>query len=200
MSPDFTISFMPSDFEPGLRLADIKGRPLFDGKSVCAKKTHATASSGGEFCKFFLIDGKSRPASRLRFFYLDIRNKPSDDKFMHGVYMNVQSSHNTVAYNNVLRVSGDAMKVRHYSNYNVILHNIIRDAGVSAFLDWPEGGRKECFSWENVFRHNEIHCGYGGTWSEVIKLRPPPEPDGGNPLCVAHGSRVLASDNSNSCP
>jgi hypothetical protein len=260
-SPDFTISFMPADFQPGMRLADLKGRPLFDGKSVCEKKAPETKPNTGEFCKFFVVDGKSRPASRLRFYYLhirhytttglalhndgeghnlvygcrfekignlyfpeqrqgftaigisssdhnvirnnhfvDIRNKPVDNRFMHAVYMNVQSSHNTVIHNDVLRVSGDAMKVRHYSNYNSVEHNTIRYSGVAAFLDWPEGGRKECFSWENVFRHNKVVCSYGGGSSEVIKLRPPPEPDNGNPLCVSLGHRVLSGDNSNSCP
>jgi len=207
MSPDHTISFMPSDYGPGMRLSDIAGRPLFDGKSLCEKKAPETSKSAGEHCKFFVIDGRSRPASRLRFYYLsithytttgialhnsgegrnvvygckfmkignlyfpkqragytaigisssdhnrirnnhfvDIRNKVADNRFMHAVYMNVLSSDNTVTYNNVLRVSGDPFKVRHYSNRNRITHNTLRYAGVAAFLDWPEGGRKECFS------------------------------------------------------
>jgi hypothetical protein len=260
-SPDYTISFMPSDYRPGLRLDDLKGRPLFDGQSVCENKAPEVQKNTGEFCKFFVIDGRSRPASQLRFYYLsirhytttgialhnagegrnmvygcrfekignlyfpkqragftaigisssnhnvirnnhfvDIRNKTVDNRFMHAVYMNVGSSHNTVAYNNVLRVSGDPMKVRHYSNHNVIEHNTIRYAGVAAFLDWPEGGRKECFSWENVFRANDVHCAYDGGASALIKLRAPPEPDNGNPLCVRLGERVRTSGNGLSCP
>jgi hypothetical protein len=100
----------------------------------------------------------------------------------------------------VLRVSGDPMKVRHYSNHNVIEHNTLSHAGVAGFLDWPEGGRKECFSWENVFRNNTLRCGYDGTKSAVVKLRPPPEPDHGNKLCVSLGQRVRTSGNSSSCP
>ncbi len=260
-SPSHTISFMPSDYQPGARLKDLAGRPVFDGESVCAGKAPETASQDGEHCKFFVIDGRSRPASRLRFLYLeirrytttglglhndgegqnlvygcrfekignlyfpkqragytaigisrsdhntirnnvfvDIRNKPVDNRFMHAVYMNVQSAHNTIAYNQVLRVSGDPMKVRHYSNHNLIERNTIRYAGVAAFLDWPEGGRKECFSWENLVRDNVIRCGYSGGASALVKLREPPEPDGGNPLCVSLGKRVRTSGNSVSCP
>jgi hypothetical protein len=258
-SPDHTITFMPSDFHYGMRLGDIKGRPLFDGHSVCETKRHETATYDGEHCKFFVVDRKGE--SRVRFYYLavrnyattgialhnagegrnvvygcrlerignlyfpghrngytaigisnsdhnvirnnrfvDIRNRPADNRFMHAVYMNVQSSHNTVSYNDVLRVSGDPMKVRHYSNHNVIEHNTLRYGGVAAFLDWPEGSRDECFSWENIFRNNVIRCGYDGGKSDTVKLREPPEPGRDNPLCRSLGQRVRTGGNTNSCP
>lgn len=260
-SPDHTVSFMPTDYQVGMGLDDIQGRPLFDGKSICDSKAPATDSSGGEFCKFLVVETETSAASRVRFYYLsirnytttgiglhqsgegqnviegcrferignlyfpdqragytaigigdsdhnqirnnrfvDIRDKPGDEKYMHAVYMNVTSSYNTISDNSALRVSGDPIKVRHYSNHNLIEHNTLEYAGVAGFLDWPEGGRHECFSWENVIKHNTLRCGYDGSQSATIKLRPPPEPDDGNPLCVPLAARVRASGNSNSCP
>lgn len=127
--------------------------------------------------------------------FVDIRNKAQDVRFMHAVYLNVKSAHNRVRWNTTLRVSGDPMKVRHFSNDNVFEHNTLRYSGVSGFLDWPESG--ECYSWRNVFRHNTIRCAYGGGASATVKVKPP---QSSGKDCGSLGVRVYSGDNSNHCP
>jgi hypothetical protein len=127
--------------------------------------------------------------------FVDIRNKAKDVRFMHAVYLNVKSAHNRVRWNSTLRVSGDPMKVRHFSNNNVFEHNTLRYSGVAGFLDWPESG--ECYSWRNAFRYNTIRCGYGGGKSSTIKVKPP---QSSGKSCGSLGVRVYSSGNSNQCP
>lgn len=72
LSSGHSIAFMPSGFAVGMnfdRVRALGGRPIFDGREACERK------SAGQACKFFRIDQpKGSGPTRLRFYYLDIRN------------------------------------------------------------------------------------------------------------------------------
>lgn len=91
---------------------------------------------------------------------------------IHGIYLAHGSSSNTIESNRFDTCSGDPIRARDDSSHNVIRSNRFYDTGVVAYYsDWwcdmssnpnctKAGG--ECPSWENEFRNNELHCGYGG--------------------------------------
>ncbi len=83
---------------------------------------------------------------------------------MHGVYLSDNSDHNLIQHNNFTWISGDAVRIRNFSNNNIINDsNEIRRCGVysyySTYRDLTKG---ECRSWENEFRDNICECGYAG--------------------------------------
>lgn len=102
--------------------------------------------------------------------FVNLLNKPGDERFLHAVYMNAGSD-NTVAHNSALRVCGDPIKVRNFANRNVIEHNRFRQTGETGyFLDWPDNGAGERCSWMNVFSDNTLESGYGGASVQVSTL------------------------------
>jgi hypothetical protein len=101
--------------------------------------------------------------------FVNIKNQSGEERFLHAVYMNVHSDENRVEGNLTSKVSGDPIKVRQYSNRNVVTNNTLRCSGLkSFFLDYPEpfggntGRAPECDSYRNVFKGNHLDCGYFG--------------------------------------
>ncbi|MDJ0761635.1 MAG: right-handed parallel beta-helix repeat-containing protein [Myxococcota bacterium] len=104
-----------------------------------------------------------------------INDKPDEEGLIHAVYMNNARS-NLIQSNNIVDVSGDAIRVRNDSNWNIIQRNTITRSGSHGhYGDWyndpPPGvvctnvdhtGSQECPSWENWFRYNTLGCGYDG--------------------------------------
>ena len=92
----------------------------------------------------------------------------SDASHMHAVYLAHNSDRNQIERNRVERISGDPIRVRDFSNKNVINSNNIIEAGKYAYYStYRNTERNECPSWENEFRSNIVNCGYNG---ESIQL------------------------------
>jgi hypothetical protein len=133
--------------------------------------------------------------------FVNIRNQAGEERFIHAVYMNVRSDRNRIVNNRTFRVSGDPIKVRQFSNHNLVRGNTLRCSGQRAFvLDYPEdfpatsGRQDECASWENHVESNTLDCGYDGAWLRITY----PEP---GRRCGAPKTwrRFRASGNSNAC-
>ena len=69
-SPSYTISFMPSDYQYGMRISDIAGRPVFDG--------------GGSREWFFQLKSTKGQITNLRFYYLRIQGYVPGAIFLRG--------------------------------------------------------------------------------------------------------------------
>lgn len=97
--------------------------------------------------------------------FIDIVNAPSG-ALLHAIYAAHGSDRNTITNNSFLRNSGDPVRVRDFSNGNVITKNRFNRVGIAAgYTDWycDHDARTdctkvgpECPSWNNQFRDNEL--------------------------------------------
>jgi hypothetical protein len=133
--------------------------------------------------------------------FVNIRNESGEERFLHAVYMNVGSDSNRIENNVTFRVSGDPIKVRQFSNHNVVTGNTLRcSGGRSFFLDYPEdfapgsGRQDECASWENRFTGNRLDCGFDGGALPATYAEP-----GRSCGAPASWERFHVSDNASSC-
>ena len=98
---------------------------------------------------------------------------------IHSIYVAHMSDRNQILKNRFKLQSGDAIRIRDYSNDNVIEENKFIAAGISAgytewYCDHDIADNKctkvgpECPSWKNVFRYNlldgNFECAALGTW------------------------------------
>lgn len=145
--------------------------------------------------------------------FVDVENASSTAGLMHAVYLAHGSSENDIRSNRFVGISGDPIRVRDGSNHNEVVDNVFEAAGSSAFIsDWwcdkdanpactkPSG---ECPSWENAFRDNELHCGYGG--DSILTFKYFQGEDYVPPWCEDHAStdgwaRLRTSGNTKTCP
>ena len=171
----------------GCRFADIGTYP-----AAFHKLLHGMAAVG-------LSDSDDNVVQNNHF--VSIRNQTTEVRFLHAVYMNVTSDKNRIVNNFTFRVSGDPIKVRQFSNDNVVTGNTLRcSGGKSFFLDYPEdfpassNRQDECDSWENHFTGNTLDCGYGGGGLLTTYAEP-------GRTCGAPASwqRFRVSGNTNAC-
>ncbi|MFY0539265.1 right-handed parallel beta-helix repeat-containing protein [Nannocystis pusilla] len=145
--------------------------------------------------------------------FIAVENHPQKAGLMHGVYIAHHSTGNQIRGNQFTAISGDPIRVRDDSNANVIEDNTFSTTGSVAFYsDWycdPDANPNctkpggECPSWQNEFRDNALHCGYGGeplpTFSYIqggADYVPPGCPDH-----FADGwKRLSTSGNTTACP
>jgi hypothetical protein len=267
-SPEFTVSFMPIEYQWGRPYAIGAGRPSFDGRSYCqalptkaqCKLIQVAQDGPGQYtnvrfyflevrhyltagivlgknghqwqghnvvygCRFQYIGTSFFPASEgpgydavgvhnsrenriVHNHFVDLINSPGEEKYMHAVYISEHSTGNYVHGNHSLRVCGDPMKVRNYSNGNVFDGNTFERSGEQAFfLDWIDktgdtdgDGDPEpnpCYSWRNVFQNNTLGCGYSGAPIDLTNLRTGVDQPSG---CPALAPRVELGGNTSSCP
>ncbi|SFF35727.1 Right handed beta helix region [Nannocystis exedens] len=145
--------------------------------------------------------------------FVAIENHAQKAGLMHGVYIAHHSTGNQIRSNQFTEISGDPIRVRDDSNANLIQDNTFENTGSVAFYsDWycdPDANPNctkpggECPSWQNEFRDNGLHCGYGGE-----QLPPFSYIQGGAdyvpPSCPDHfvdgWKRLYTSDNTSACP
>lgn len=145
--------------------------------------------------------------------FVNVENASSSAGLMHAVYLAHGSSDNEIRANRFVGISGDPIRVRDGSNHNQVTDNTFETAGSAAFIsDWwcdksanpnctKPGG--ECPSWENAFRDNEMHCGYGGGTIATFQYF---QGETYVPSwCVNHAAtdgwaRIRTSGNAKSCP
>lgn len=126
--------------------------------------------------------------------FVDIINTRSSG-LLHGVYIAHMSDRNRIERNRFLRNSGDPVRLRDFSNDNIINDNRFIQSGIEAgYTDWycDHDARDdctkpdpECPSWNNQFRDNELDgdylCGQLGTFhyfqGEATTGCAPPTPD-----------------------
>ena len=145
--------------------------------------------------------------------FVNVENAPASAGLMHAVYLAHGSSNNDISANRFVDISGDPIRVRDGSNANQVIDNVFERAGTVAFIsDWwcdmdanpnctkPTG---ECPSWQNIFRDNELHCGYDGNDISTFTYFQGEDyvPD----WCVDHASvdgwvRLRTSGNIKTCP
>ena len=102
--------------------------------------------------------------------FVDVVNTRSGG-LIHAIYVAHMSDRNTIRGNRFLRSTGDPVRVRDYSNGNVITDNrFIRVGTHGGYTDWYcdhdvrtdcTKPTAECPSWDNQFRDNLLD----GTWS-----------------------------------
>lgn len=101
--------------------------------------------------------------------FIDVVNT-RDGALIHGIYAAHMSDRNVIRSNRFLRSTGDPIRLRDYSNDNVITDNeLIRVGSFAGYTDWycDHDARTdctkptpECPSWNNQFRDNTLD----GTW------------------------------------
>ncbi len=100
--------------------------------------------------------------------FVKAENRSEKASKMHGVYLADNSDNNKIISNRFYKISGDPVRVRDFSNYNLIFDNLIEKSGKYAYFStYRNAETGECRSWENEFRDNTVNCGYSG---EKIKL------------------------------
>jgi hypothetical protein len=107
--------------------------------------------------------------------FYNITNSTSPT-LLHAVYVAHKSDRNSILRNFFKNVSGDAIRVRDYSNYNIINQNRISRAGSYGYSEWfCDSARRtdctlatECRSYQNEFRDNTLDGTYSclpmSTW------------------------------------
>lgn len=95
---------------------------------------------------------------------------------LHALYVAHKSERNSIQRNAFERVSGDAIRIRDYSNYNIINQNRISQAGSHGYSEWLCDSAQrtdctlatECRSYQNEFRDNTLDGTYScqpmSTW------------------------------------
>ncbi len=120
--------------------------------------------------------------------FLNIENFDNPDTLMnesglvHAIYLAHFAEENVIDRNSFINVSGQAVKIRNFSNFNKFTNNTFNRTGKAAFQDWACGswlgnpcvkhfkkaryqGRtiyrmRECPSWATVFRNNQMGMEY----------------------------------------
>ncbi len=97
--------------------------------------------------------------------FVDIVNSPSP-ALLHAIYAAHGSDRNTITGNAFLRNGGDPVRLRDFSNGNVITKNRFEKAGIAAgYTEWYcdhdvrsdcTKAAAECPSWNNQFRDNQL--------------------------------------------
>lgn len=98
--------------------------------------------------------------------FVDIVNRTSG-ALLHAIYVAHGSDRNTITSNRFVRNSGDPVRVRDFSNGNVITKNTFTKVGTAAgYTDWYcdhdvrtdcTKADPECPSWNNQFRDNALN-------------------------------------------
>lgn len=169
---------------------------------------------------FYKMGNKHNPSSSIA--YAIVRLKNSDHNlvrnnhfvncensvkgtYLHALYVAHDSSNNEISWNRFKVNSGDAVRIRDYSNYNKIENNKFIKAGDVGYTEWFCIGSSctkptpECPSWGNEFRDNVLDgdygCGYLKTWDVIVEDEPSccPKPNTDPTL-----KRIRTSGNSHS--
>lgn len=108
--------------------------------------------------------------------FAQIRNL-KEPVLLHSFYIAHGSSNNIIERNKFLPQPGDPLRLRDYSNNNIIRFNVFENAGTSAYSEWYcekakftvcTSSEPECPSWENWFQRNTIR----GTAVFTIRVQP----------------------------
>ncbi len=103
--------------------------------------------------------------------FVDIINMTSGGS-LHAIYAAHLSDRNFILQNRFINNSGDAVRVRDYSNDNVVLDNVYIRAGNWGYSEWycDQDARTdctkptpECPSWGNEFRNNLLVSAWSGS-------------------------------------
>lgn len=91
--------------------------------------------------------------------FMNIINQGDYDGYIHAIYAASYASSNSITYNKFVNVSGDVIRTRDLSNYNLIGNNIFVNSGKNAVTsDWYCFGsgcdKVECPSWNTNFNGN----------------------------------------------
>jgi hypothetical protein len=119
----------------------------------------------------------SRNNSVVNSTFMNIENKEKKG-LIHALYLAHYSSNNIVKNNQFINVSGDVIRTRNESNYNIIESNEFTEAGKIAFYsDWycSSETKKDCTrlerpSYGNVFKNNVCDTGYNSRSIQFVKL------------------------------
>lgn len=175
-------------------------------------------------CYFYALGNKKYPGLNMGYAAIDfvnsdhnivrnnhfvkLENKTADASHIHGVYLAHNSSDNLIQKNKFYKITGDAVRVRNYSNRNDIQQNRILRSGIRAhYSTYRNSTNGECRSWENRFRYNTVSCGYNGQRISIFKffLRyqgngatpdGPQYPDGS---CPAYSRQLYTAGNVRDC-
>ncbi len=103
--------------------------------------------------------------------FVDIINTTSPNR-MHAIYAAHYARRNVIENNRFIDNAGDPVRLRDFSNDNVIAGNLFRRAGIgAAYSEWYcdhdarddcTKAEPECPSWNNVFRDNIIETDFDG--------------------------------------
>ncbi|HLS27866.1 MAG TPA: right-handed parallel beta-helix repeat-containing protein [Opitutales bacterium] len=125
---------------------------------------------------------------------------------LHAVYVAHLSDRNFILQNRFINHSGDPVRVRDFSNDNVINDNVYIRAGAAGYSEWycDQDARDdcskptpECPSWGNEFRNNFLVSRYGGGTIKVWETHQPDSTTGCSPP-TSDARRVRTSGNINS--
>ncbi len=121
--------------------------------------------------------------------FVDIGNY-DEPELIHAIYVAHLSCRNQILRNRFLRVTGDPIRVRDFSNYNLIKENVFVRAGIkAAWTEWfCDHDRRhnqctkptaECPSWMNQVLNNCVSTAFDGSplhiWDLLVDN---PSPDG----------------------
>lgn len=115
----------------------------------------------------------------------------ADPGNMHAIYLSNNSSNNIVRSNRFEANSGDAIRVRNYSNNNTIYNNRMYNTGQdAAYSEWFDIS-DESPSWDNSFTNNIFDVSYTGASLQTVKLIKEPYSTEGMPSI---GSKRVCTD------
>jgi len=137
-----------------------------------------------------------------------LENETKNASHIHGVYLAHNSSHNIIERNRFYKITGDAIRVRNFSNFNKIRNNKIIQSGMRAhYSTYRNSEIGECRSWENEFRDNTVSCGYSGSKISLFRyflringngaVSDGPQYPNGN--CGSFSRRLYTSNNIRNC-
>lgn len=99
--------------------------------------------------------------------FTNIKNR-NDGALLHALYISSHSSHNTIEGNSFINHGGDPIRIRDFSNFNIINVNEFNRAGSNGYSEWfcekasePTCTKvdPECPSWGNIFTRNIVKTG-----------------------------------------
>ncbi len=132
------------------------------------------------FAGIDLFNSRSNTISNCRF--VNNENLTPDESAFHCIYMAHYSINNLVRNNIFEACSGDPIRTRDSSNYNIIENNTFKTTGRAAFYsDWycsttttssecTKASGQECPSFGNVFRYNKGDANYFTTTPKIFHL------------------------------
>lgn len=163
--------------------------------------------SGGTFGYGAIVLTNSSNNRIVNCHFVDIENVSPYEGTIHGVYITHYSSSNTLELNRFSGISGDAVKVRNSSNFNIIERNTFIRAGCTSYFRGEFCDRtcaitnnlaRQCASYHNRFFNNTIKSGYSGAQISAWSLSPEGLTNaGGDPCSIPAGdARVATGGNS----
>jgi hypothetical protein len=128
-----------------------------------------------------LVNSRENKIINCVFENIENIEKNGEEGLIHALYFAHYSSNNLVKDCSFLNVSGDPIRVRDESNYNRIIRNFFKNAGITAFFsEWYCSSETttrnctkksgECSSLGNLFLKNKCNNGYAGKKIDLIKL------------------------------